>query len=169
MSDDSPYVGSNCVLVKPSVQKLVTTLSQECLAHMVEEAVHTDGYTLETPQIEQALKELAAEFSPSFVNQQLLIEACNKAPIRAQSRRSTHEKTVRIGIFEQSTNFIVPSGSIDPASRRAASHSCEFPKSMYSLAEYSIASGDTFKWQPDSYPTCFDVMLQFHLTSRSFS
>ncbi len=101
MSYNSPNVGSKCLLVKPSVQKLVTTLSQECLTHMVEEAVHTDGYTLQTPQIEQALKELAAEFSPSFVDQQLLIEACNKAPIRAKSRCSIHEKTVRIGIFEQ--------------------------------------------------------------------
>ncbi|KAL4264291.1 BLM10 family protein [Pleurotus pulmonarius] len=79
---------------KPSVQKLVSSLSQELLAHLSEEAFHTEAYTLDTPRLNDVLLELAAEFSASFVNQQLLSEATAKSSIRVAKRAVLYQSTV---------------------------------------------------------------------------
>ncbi|KAF4572630.1 hypothetical protein EYR36_007140 [Pleurotus pulmonarius] len=78
----------------PSVQKLVSSLSQELLAHLSEEAFHTEAYTLDTPRLNDVLLELAAEFSASFVNQQLLSEATAKSSIRVAKRAVLYQSTV---------------------------------------------------------------------------
>lgn len=76
------------------MQKLVSSLSQELLAHLSEEAFHTEAYTLDTPRLNDVLLELAAEFSASFVNQQLLSEATAKSSIRVAKRAVLYQSTV---------------------------------------------------------------------------
>ncbi|KAG6889358.1 hypothetical protein C0995_001423 [Termitomyces sp. Mi166 len=80
---------------KPSIQKLVNTLSGDCLAHMPEEVVHTDAYLLATPGVEAALEDLIAEFSSTFVNQQLLKAAVDKSSMRISRRGEIYINTWR--------------------------------------------------------------------------
>ncbi|GLB36441.1 putative protein with domain of unknown function (DUF3437) [Lyophyllum shimeji] len=79
---------------KPSIQKLVGTLAQDCLGHLTEEAVHTDAYTLATPGVEAALDDLMSEFSPNVVDRRLLKEAWDKASVRIRKRAEVYNVAV---------------------------------------------------------------------------
>ncbi|KAJ7596682.1 hypothetical protein C8J56DRAFT_918063 [Mycena floridula] len=78
---------------KPSIQKLVTALSQEALSHLHEAAVHTDSYTLSTLGADDALRELELEF-PEAYSPSLLKEALAKAPVRFSNRAAIYDRTV---------------------------------------------------------------------------
>ncbi|KAF5377581.1 hypothetical protein D9615_005140 [Tricholomella constricta] len=79
---------------KPSIQKLVNTLAQDCLGHLTEEAIHTDAYMLVTPGAEAALDDLLSEFTPKLVNPGLLKEALEKSSLRISKRNAVHDDTV---------------------------------------------------------------------------
>ncbi|TFK41322.1 hypothetical protein BDQ12DRAFT_768249 [Crucibulum laeve] len=79
---------------KPSIQKLVNSLAQDSLGHLNEEVVNTDAYALPTPGVEQALEDLAQEFSPSFIDSKLLQESVAKAEIRIARRAEIYNDTV---------------------------------------------------------------------------
>ncbi|KAH9487094.1 Proteasome activator complex subunit 4 [Psilocybe cubensis] len=79
---------------KPSIQKLVTSLSQDCVTHLNEEATHTDAYELDTPRLDDALRELERNFSSSFINHDLLNSALQKTQVRASKREILYIDTV---------------------------------------------------------------------------
>ncbi|KAF9474298.1 hypothetical protein BDN70DRAFT_884955 [Pholiota conissans] len=79
---------------KPSIQKLVGNLSQECLTHLNEEATHTDAYVLPITGVEIALNALELEFSASFVNKDILGQAMEKTVTRIARREALHSDTV---------------------------------------------------------------------------
>ncbi|KAF8971500.1 armadillo-type protein [Flammula alnicola] len=94
---------------KPSIQKLVNNLSQDCVSHLNEEATHTDAYTLATPRVENALKDLEDEFSPSFVDQGLLETSMEKSTVRVAHREALYNATL-IHILE---GFIDPRTGVE--------------------------------------------------------
>lgn len=79
---------------KPSIQKLVSSVSQDCLSHLNEEAVHTEAYSLQTAQIDNDLDELLAEFTPVFVDETLLRAATGKTAARSVARLAAYDETV---------------------------------------------------------------------------
>ena len=83
---------TNCL--QPSVQKLVTSLSQDCMLHLNEEATHIDAYVLETPRVDQALFDLESEFSTSFVDRDVLGKAIEKSKARVIRRDVVYNDTV---------------------------------------------------------------------------
>ncbi|KAG6869165.1 hypothetical protein C0993_012264 [Termitomyces sp. T159_Od127] len=80
---------------KPSIQKLVNNISGDCLAHLSEEAVHTDAYSLATPGVDDALEDLSTEFSSELVDQQLLKAAVDRSFIRISRRNEVYDNTWR--------------------------------------------------------------------------
>jgi proteasome activator subunit 4 len=64
------------------------------LAHLTEEAVHTDAYALDISGVEDALRNLELEFPPSAASQELLQLASRKATERMAKRNLVHEETV---------------------------------------------------------------------------
>lgn len=90
MHNRSPV--TNCL--QPSVQKLVTSLAQDCMIHLNEEATHIDAYVLETPQVDQALFDLESEFSASFVDRDFLKKATEKSEARVIRRDVVYNDTV---------------------------------------------------------------------------
>lgn len=79
---------------KPSVQKLVNSLAQDCVTHLNEEALHTDAYVLETPRVDEALVGLEVEFSSQLVPKSVLKEAMSKSEARVAKRGMTHNNTI---------------------------------------------------------------------------
>ena len=88
--DRSPV--TNCL--QPSIQKLITSLAQDCVLHLNEEATHIDAYVLETPRVDQALCDLENEFSTSFVNRNFLKKATEKSAARVIRRGVVYNDTV---------------------------------------------------------------------------
>ncbi|KAF8898414.1 hypothetical protein BD779DRAFT_1607229 [Infundibulicybe gibba] len=80
---------------KPSIQKLVNNLAQDCLSHLKEESVNTDIYTLATPRVESALSELKQELSLSAIDQNLLAEVLDKGVVRIAKRGVVYHETWR--------------------------------------------------------------------------
>ncbi|KDR84826.1 hypothetical protein GALMADRAFT_233236 [Galerina marginata CBS 339.88] len=79
---------------KPSIQKLVNNLSQDCVSHLNEEATQTDAYTLPTLRLDQSLQDLEAEFSTTFPDQNLLQAAVQKSTVRVTKREAIYTDTV---------------------------------------------------------------------------
>jgi proteasome activator subunit 4 len=79
---------------KPSIQKLVNSLAQDCLAHLPEEAINTDSGILDIPRVEDALLQLSSEFSPSFIDKTVLAKALAKSPARIAKRAAMYNQTV---------------------------------------------------------------------------
>lgn len=71
-------------------------MAQDCLTHLNEEAVFTDAYTMETSRVDDALRDLESEFSPSFIDQEVLKEAMDKVSVRVARREAEYTHTVRI-------------------------------------------------------------------------
>ena len=82
------------IVLQPSVQKLITSLAQDCVLHLSEEATHTNGYTLDAPQVDQALFDLESEFSTSFVDRNFLTKAMEKSTARVLGRNVVYNNTV---------------------------------------------------------------------------
>ena len=81
-------------VLQPSVQKLITSLAQDCVLHLDEEATHTVGYTLDTPRVDQALFDLESEFSTSFVDRTFLTKTVEKSTVRVIRRNIVYNDTV---------------------------------------------------------------------------
>ncbi|KAJ7293229.1 hypothetical protein C8J57DRAFT_19449 [Mycena rebaudengoi] len=79
---------------KPSIQKLVATVAQDCANQIREESAHCDAYSLEAPRLEDALASLETEFSCSVINQKLTEEAMAKSLVRAEQRGVAYDETV---------------------------------------------------------------------------
>ncbi|KAF6766226.1 hypothetical protein DFP72DRAFT_838774 [Ephemerocybe angulata] len=69
---------------KPSVQKLVNNISNDCLSYVHEDAFSTDSYKCDSSRVDEALKELASEFTPRFVA---------KSQIRRQDLEEVYQNT----------------------------------------------------------------------------
>ncbi|KIJ68675.1 hypothetical protein HYDPIDRAFT_106916 [Hydnomerulius pinastri MD-312] len=80
---------------KPSVQKLVSTYSTECLIHLNEEVVRTAAYSADTPGVDTALRDLKAELVPCVIDEVLLRTAKEMSPRRVHRRLQEHEKTLK--------------------------------------------------------------------------
>ena len=82
------------IALQPSVQKLITSLAQDCVVHLNEEATHTDAYALDAPRVDQALFNLESEFSSSFIDQKFLEKATEKSNVRVARRDVVYDDTV---------------------------------------------------------------------------
>ena len=82
------------IVLQPSIQKLITSLAQDCVLHLNEEATHTDGYTLDTSRVDQALFDLESEFSTFFVDRKFLTKATEKSAVRNIKRNVVYNDTV---------------------------------------------------------------------------
>lgn len=167
------YIHMLCLIacLKPSIQKLVSNLAQDCLAHLHEEAVHTDAYTLQTPRIEAALRDLQVEFSPSFVDEKLLAEVTSKTPIRVAKRNALYHETVRRLLLRFAfASHQVPLGVIDLRSFTESADSCTChgtSRAMF-LSDLLVISGDMFKWRLNFSAACFDEIRQYQLILLHF-
>lgn len=79
---------------KPSIQKLVTTFSTECLIHLSEEVIRTSSYTAPTPGVDASIRTLEEEFSPAVVDRKLTKAAVDCAAERAKRCLEETDKTV---------------------------------------------------------------------------
>jgi proteasome activator subunit 4 len=79
---------------KPSIQKLVASIASDCVSHLSEESVHTYAFTHDAPGVRQALQDLAKEFSPTMVDQQLLKISLDKSKFGAVRREKRNAETV---------------------------------------------------------------------------
>lgn len=82
------------IFLQPSIQKLITSLAQDCLVHLNEEATHTDGYALDTPRVDQASFDLESEFSSFFVDRKFLEKATENSAARVVRRNLVYHDTV---------------------------------------------------------------------------
>ena len=89
-----------CKSVKPSIQKLVNALAKDSLLYLSEETIHTASYTLHTPRVLDAIRELETEFSPSFIDKRVLKEASAKRGIRVKKGGTIYGQTVRLACVE---------------------------------------------------------------------
>ncbi|KAF8559342.1 hypothetical protein OG21DRAFT_1402974 [Imleria badia] len=80
---------------KPSVQKLVSTNSSDCLSHLNEEAIHTAVYSADIPRVSVALRDLEAELDTRNIDNELRRTTLAIAPKRAQKQHQEHEHTVK--------------------------------------------------------------------------
>ena len=80
--------------MQPSIQKLVSNCASECLAHLGDEAVHSEAYREDIPRVLAALDDLEVSFSDSLVDKALLKEALEKMEARFTEETSKHNKNV---------------------------------------------------------------------------
>jgi len=85
-------------LAQPSIQKLVSNCASECLAHLSDEAVHSEAYREDIPGVLIALDDLEGAFSDSLVDKALLKETIEKADARFTAEIQKHEKNVCSGL-----------------------------------------------------------------------
>ncbi|KAF5337321.1 hypothetical protein D9611_003207 [Ephemerocybe angulata] len=79
---------------KPSVQKLVNNISNDCLSYVHEDAFSTDSYKCDSSRVDEALKELASEFTPGFVDSNLASQFVAKSQIRRQDLEEVYQNTL---------------------------------------------------------------------------
>ncbi|KAG1755009.1 uncharacterized protein EDB91DRAFT_1096702 [Suillus paluster] len=79
---------------KPSIQKLVTTFSTDCLIHLSEEVIRTSAYTASTPGVQASIRTLEAEFSAAVVEKSLMAAAVESVAKRARRCLEETDKTV---------------------------------------------------------------------------
>ena len=84
-----------CFFEQPSIQKLVSNCASECLAHLSEEAVHSEVYREDIPGVLAALDDLEGAFGDSLVDKVLLKEALEKTEARFTEETRKHERNVR--------------------------------------------------------------------------
>ncbi|KAG2149717.1 armadillo-type protein [Suillus cothurnatus] len=80
---------------KPSIQKLVTTFSTECLIHLSEEVIRTSAYTAPTPGVDSSIRTLEEEFSPAVIDRKLTKAAVECAVKRIKQCLEETNETVR--------------------------------------------------------------------------
>lgn len=81
--------------VQPSIQKLVGSVAQDALTFLSDEALHTVSYGEEVLDLNNALDDLATEFSSSMIEPQLLQRAQEKSVALGEARRKRHADSVR--------------------------------------------------------------------------
>lgn len=67
-------------------------MANDCLALVNEHTIHTEAYTMETPRLDEALKDLESEF---FIDRGLLDKATRKGQARFNQRNKIYHDTVR--------------------------------------------------------------------------
>ncbi|KAF9535499.1 hypothetical protein CPB83DRAFT_841859 [Crepidotus variabilis] len=77
---------------KPSIQKLVSSIAQESVSNLSEEAVPTETYKHDIPRLDEALRRL--ESGIPAVDQSLLQEATQKSATRVVKREALYYETV---------------------------------------------------------------------------
>ncbi|KAF5356022.1 hypothetical protein D9756_004202 [Leucocoprinus leucothites] len=87
---------------KPSIQKLVYNVANDCISLFNEHTIHSEAYTMETPRVDEALRDLEDEFSENFIDRKLLEEAVQKGRTRFEQRNKIYHSTVS-GILEVAT------------------------------------------------------------------
>ncbi|KIK95621.1 hypothetical protein PAXRUDRAFT_826811 [Paxillus rubicundulus Ve08.2h10] len=80
---------------KPSVQKLVSTNSADCLIHLNEEVVRTAAYTADVPGVDAALCDLKVELKSGVLDDDLWRTAVQMAPKRVQRRLQEYDQTMK--------------------------------------------------------------------------
>ncbi|KAN0100847.1 hypothetical protein V8E55_000831, partial [Tylopilus felleus] len=80
---------------KPSVQKLVSTNSSDCLIHLNEEVIHTAVYSADVPRVIAALRDLEAELDSHSIDNELRRTALVMAPKRAHKQHQEHECSMK--------------------------------------------------------------------------
>lgn len=86
----------------------MSSVANDCLNLINEFIIHTEAYTMETPQLEEALHALEGEFSANFIDHKLVGEATGKGQVRFSERNRIHNDTVRPGapLYEKLLNII---------------------------------------------------------------
>ncbi|CAA7258771.1 unnamed protein product [Cyclocybe aegerita] len=79
---------------KPSIQKVVNSLVQDCVSHISEEAVQTDAYTLPTPRLDDSLDQLVQELQSIKIDQKLLEASIQKSAVRVTRREIVYRDAV---------------------------------------------------------------------------
>ncbi|KAJ3576133.1 hypothetical protein NP233_g629 [Leucocoprinus birnbaumii] len=87
---------------KPSIQKLVASVASDCIGMINEFTIHAEAYDIDTPRVDEALRDLESEFSQNFIDRQLLDEAVSKGRLRCEQRNEIYHSTVA-GILEVAT------------------------------------------------------------------
>lgn len=112
--------------MQPSIQKLVTNCASECLAHLSDEAVHSEAYREDIPGVLVVLDDLEGEFSGSLVDKALLEEALEKMEARFTMETRKHERNVRRSPVHDMfrTLYRNVAVGVGPRSRLKANHTC---------------------------------------------
>ena len=159
-------------LAQPSIQKLVSNCASECLAHLSDEAVHSESYREDIPGVLAALDNLEGAFSDSLVDKALLKEALGKMEARFTAETRKHERNVRHPIsrnmFHTLNHNIV--ARVGPRSCLQTNHT----RSSSSISGVCLTypcrnSGDISNLQPASYIACCREILCQHLNSPASS
>lgn len=79
---------------QPSIQKLVSNCASECLAHLSGEAVHSEAYREDIPEVFAALDDLEGSFSDSLVDKALLKKSLESMEARFTAETRKHERNV---------------------------------------------------------------------------
>lgn len=95
----SPYLDLLGYCWKPSVQKLVSTNSSDCLIHLNEEVIHTAVYSADVPRVIAALRDLEAELDSHSIDNELRRTALVMAPKRAHKQHQEHECSVGLSVL----------------------------------------------------------------------
>ncbi|KAG9314593.1 hypothetical protein JVU11DRAFT_5396 [Chiua virens] len=79
---------------KPSVQKLVSTNSSDCLIHLNEETIHTAAYSADVPRLNLAIRDLEADLE-TRIDSELRENALAVAPKRVRKQLQEYEDTIK--------------------------------------------------------------------------
>ena len=112
---------------QPSIQKLVSNCASECLAHLSDEAVHSEAYREDIPGVLAVLDDLERAFGDSLIDKALLKEALEKMEVRFTAETRKHERNVCHSLacnFHMLSHNIV--AGICPRSRLKTIHTCSF-------------------------------------------
>ena len=104
---------------QPSTQKLVSNCASECLAHLSDEAVHSETYREDIPGVLAALDGLEGTFGDSLINKVLLGEALGKMEARFTAETRKHERNVRRSpVHKMHRTLVNPSFAVGVCPRR---------------------------------------------------
>jgi len=162
---------SACFPLQPSIQKLVSNCASECLAHLSDEAAHTEAYREDIPDVLAALDDLEGVFSDSLVDKALLKEALEKMEARFMAETRKHERNVRRSLsrsFRALNRRAI--GGIGPRSRLKANHTRSSPAVFVVFLTYPCRnSGDTSSLPLAFYTACCREIWYQHLNSLVIS
>ena len=88
---------------------------QNSLVYITEENLHTNAFTEPVPRVEQAIRELADEFTSNLVNQKILQEARLRLDARVAERSKQYDAAVCINLFGSFVDFVRAHSSVQIA------------------------------------------------------
>ncbi|KAH7927359.1 hypothetical protein BV22DRAFT_1031842 [Leucogyrophana mollusca] len=133
---------------KPSVQKLVSTYSQQCLVHLSEEVVCTAAYTNGTPGVQAATRSLGIEPFAVPIDQELTNSALKQAPGRVQKRLQEHDLTMSSILdvaARTSTHWRYVQMAVDFLSRMLRRDAATSPRVAQFFMEHTISPQPTIR------------------------